>query len=77
MQLVLKMRSQAICLKHNLSMLYKIMPLHIDMIPVMQKHITAVVNFRVSESAQLPRVITVNYIKILQNPTVWIDLNFW
>ena len=51
-------------------MLYKIMPLHIDMIPVMQNHIRAVVNIRVSESAQLPRVITANYIKILQNLTV-------
>ena len=77
MQLVFKMRSQTISLKRNLSMHYKIMPLHIDMIPVMQKHITAVVNIGVSESAQLPRVITANYIKILQNPTVWIDLNFW
>ena len=77
MQLVLKMRSQTISLKHNPSMQYKIMPLHIDMIPVMQKHITAVVNIGVSESAQLPRVITAKYIKILQNPTVWIDLNFW
>ena len=47
------------------------------MTPVMQNHIRAVVNIRVSESAQLPRVITANYIKIQQNPTVWIDLNFW
>ena len=77
MQLVLKMRSQTISLKHNLSMQYKTSPLHIDMIPVMKKHITAVVNIGVSESAQLPRVITTNYIKILQNPTVWIDLKFW
>ena len=56
---------------------YKIMPLHTDMIPVMQNHIRAVINIRVSESAQLPRVIKANYIKIPQNPTVWIDLNFW
>ena len=77
MQLVLKMRSQTISLKHNLSMQYKNMPLHIDMIPVMQNHITAVVNIGVSKSAQLPRVITANYIKILQNSTVRIDLNFW
>ena len=75
--LVLKMLSQTISSKRNPSMLYKIMPLHIDMIPVMQNHIRAVVNIRVSESAQLPRVITANYNKILQNPTVWIDLNFW
>ena len=60
MQLVLKMLSQTISLKHNLSMQYKIMPLNIHMIPVMQKHITAVVNIGVSESAQLPRVITAN-----------------
>ena len=57
-------------------MLYKIMLLHIDIILVMQNHIRAVVNIGVSESAQSPRVITANYIKILQNPTVWIDLNF-
>ena len=57
-------------------MLYKIMLLHIHIILVMQNHIRAVVNIGVSESAQLPRVITANYIKILQNPTVWIDLNF-
>ena len=57
-------------------MLYKIMLLHIDIILVMQNHIRAVVIIGVSESAQLPRVITANYIKILQNPTVWIDLNF-
>ena len=58
-------------------MQYKIMPLHINMTPVMQNHIRAVVNIRVLERAQLPRVITANYIKILQNLTVWIDLNFW
>ena len=77
MQLVLKMRSLTISLKRNPSMQYKIMPLHVDMIPVMQNHIGAVVNIRVSESAQLQRVVTANYIKSLQNPTVWIDLNFW
>ena len=58
-------------------MLYKIMPLYIDIIPVMQNRNRAVVNIRVSESAQLPGVITANCIKILQNPKVWIDLNFW
>ena len=77
MQLVLKMVSQTLSSKSNPSMQYKIMPLHIDMIPVMQNHISAVVNIRVSESAQFPRVVTANYIKILQNPTIWIDLNFW
>ena len=76
MQLVPKMLSQTICLKSNSSLQYKNMPLHIDMIPVTQNHIRAVVNIRVSKSAQLPRVITANYIKILQNLTVWIDLNF-
>ena len=68
MQLQLKMRSLTISLKRNPSMQYKIMPLHIGVIPVMQNHNRAVVNIRVSESAQLPRVITANYIKILQNP---------
>ena len=53
------------------------MLLHIDIILVMQNHIRAVVNIGVSESAQLPRVFTANYNKILQNPTVLIDLNFW
>ena len=53
------------------------MLLHIDVILVMQNHIRVVVNIGVSKSAQSPRVITSNYIKILQNPTVWIDLNFW
>ena len=75
MQQVLKMLSQTVSLKRNPSMQYKIMPLDIDLIPVTQNHIRAVVNIRVSESAQSPRVITANYIKILQNPTVWIDLN--
>ena len=67
------MRSLTISSKRNLSMPYKIMPLHIDMIPVMQNHIRAVVNIRVSESAQLQRVVTAIYIKSLQNPTVRID----
>ena len=53
------------------------MLLHIDVILVMQNHIRVVVNIGVSKSAQSPRVITSNYIKILQNPTVWIDFNFW
>ena len=75
MQLVLKMISQTISLKSNPSMLYKIMPLYIDIIPVMQNRNR--VNIRVLESAQLPGVITANYIKILQNSTVWIDLKFW
>ena len=76
MQLVLKMISQTISLKSNPSVLYKIMPLYID-IPVMQNRNRAVVNIRVSESAQSPGIITANCIKILQNPKVWIDLNFW
>ena len=48
-------------------MLNKIMPLYIDIIPVMQNRDRAVVNIRVSESAQLPGVNTANYINILQN----------
>ena len=77
MQLVLKMLLQTISLKSSPFMLYKIMPLYIDIIPVMQNRNRAAVNIRVSKNVQLPRVITANYIKILQNPTVWIDLNFW
>ena len=60
MQLVLKMRSQTISLKRYPSMLYKIMPLHIDMIPVMQNHIRAVVNVTNSKKKRLssPGVLT-------------------